>query len=157
MINNYVESIQEKLMFQESENKTTFFHWLATRLGATKDGLPFPPAQSLLHALSALLDQAEIQRIDRLNSADPIPATVPGRLSALNQELLPFARDPVGTALRLGIRRLGEIAAGFMTIDQMAELLREAASECGDQGVREVIVDKAWDGLRDHEGSYWIA
>jgi hypothetical protein len=39
----------------------------------------------------------------------------------------------------------------------MAELLTEAAAECGDQGVREVIVDKVWDGLRDHEGSYWIA
>jgi len=52
---------------------------------------------------------------------------------------------------------LGEIAAGFMTIDQMAELLREAAAECGDQGVWEVIVDKAWDGLRDKVGSYWIA
>lgn len=144
-------------MFQESEIKTTFFHWLATRLGATKDGLPFPPAQSLLHALSALLDQAEVQRIDRLNSADPIPVTFPGWLSAVDEQLLPFVRDPIETALRLGVRRLGEIAAGFMTIDQMAELLREAAADCGDQGVREVIIDKAWDGIRDHEGNYWYA
>jgi hypothetical protein len=63
----------------------------------------------------------------------------------------------VPLALRLGIRRLGEIASGFMTIDEMADVAEEAAAECGDQGVREVIVDKAWDGVRDCEGSYWIA
>jgi hypothetical protein len=57
----------------------------------------------------------------------------------------------------LGIRRLGEIATGFMTIDEMAGVAEEAAAECGDQGVREVIVDKAWDGLCDHKGDYWIA
>jgi hypothetical protein len=57
----------------------------------------------------------------------------------------------------LGIRRLGEIAAKFMTIDQMEELLKEAAAASGDQGVREVIADKVWDGVRDHKGNYWIA
>jgi D-aminopeptidase len=40
---------------------------------------------------------------------------------------------------------------------EMADVAAEAAAECGDQGVREVIVDKAWDGVRDCEGSYWIA
>ena len=44
-----------------------------------------------------------------------------------------------------------------MTIDQMEETLKEAAAASGDQGVREVIVDKVWEGLRDHKGNYWIA
>jgi hypothetical protein len=57
----------------------------------------------------------------------------------------------------LGIRRLGEIASEFMTIDQMEELLKEAAAASGDQGVREVIVDKLWGGLRDLHGDCWIA
>ncbi len=57
----------------------------------------------------------------------------------------------------MGIRRLGEIAAGFMTVDAMAEVAEEAAAQCGDPGVREVIVDKAWDGVRDQKGNYWIA
>jgi hypothetical protein len=143
-------------MLQESEIKMTDLR-LATRLGAGKGGLPFSPAQTLLHALSALLDQAEVQRINRAKSAGPIPGRVPGLLSEVDEELLPFIRDPVEAALRLGIRRLGKIAAKFLTIDQMAELLKEAAAECGDVGVREVIVDKAWGGLRDHKGSYWIA
>jgi hypothetical protein len=51
---------------------------------------------------------------------------------------------------------MGDIAAKFMTIDQMEELLKEAAAECGDQGVTEVIVDKLWDGVRDHNGNRWI-
>jgi hypothetical protein len=144
-------------MFQESEIKMTDFQRLATRLGAGKAGLPFSPTQRLLHALSALLAQAEVQRINRMKSADPIPVRVPGWLSEVDEELLPFVRDPVGAALRLGIRRLGEIAAKFLTIDQMADVAEEAAAQCGDQGVREVIVDKAWDGLRDKVGSYWIA
>jgi hypothetical protein len=57
----------------------------------------------------------------------------------------------------LGIRRLGEIASEFMTDDQMEELLKEAAAASGDQGVREVIVDKLWGGLRDLHGDCWIA
>jgi hypothetical protein len=70
---------------------------------------------------------------------------------------VPFVRDPVGAALRLGIRRLGEIASRFMTIDEMAEVAEQAAAQCGDPGVREVIVDKQWDGLRDRNGDCWIA
>jgi hypothetical protein len=112
--------------------------------------------QNVCTALSSLLDQAEVHRT---KSIGRIPSTVriPGRVSEVEERLLPFVRDPVGTALRLGIRRLGEIAAGFMTIDQMTDVVEKAAAECGDQGVREVIVDKAWDGLRDKVGSYWIA
>jgi hypothetical protein len=157
MINRYVENIQEKLMFQDSEIKLTGFQRLAIQSGAGKVGLPFTPAQRILNALSALLDKAEVQRVHRIRSADPMPVRVSGWLSEVGEELLPFIRDPIEAALRLGIRRLGEIASKFMTIDQMEELLKEAAAECGDQGVREVIVDKLWDGLRDHKGNYWIA
>jgi hypothetical protein len=45
-------------------------------------------------------------------------------------------------ALRLGIRRLGEIAAKFMTIDEMAEAAEEAARQSGDPGVRGVIMGR---------------
>jgi hypothetical protein len=44
-----------------------------------------------------------------------------------------------------------------MTIDEMTDVVEEAAAGCGDQGIREVIVDRAWDGLRDYKGNYWIA
>jgi hypothetical protein len=72
-------------MFQEFEIRVTGFQRLA-----------------LLHALSGLLDQAEVQRIHRIRSADPIPVRVPGCLSGVDEELLPFTRDP-----RLDIRQLG--------------------------------------------------
>ena len=44
-----------------------------------------------------------------------------------------------------------------MTIGEMVELANEAAAEFGDPGVRGVIVDKQWDGLRDRNGDCWIA
>ena len=91
-----------------------------------------------------------------MKSIGRIPSTVrvPGHLSELDERLLPLVRDRVGMALRLGIRRLGEIAAKFMTIDEMAEAAEEAARQSGDPGVRGVIVDKQWDGLRDKEGNW---
>ena len=81
----------------------------------------------------------------------------PGLTSAPEEQLVPFVCDPVGKALRLGIRRLGEIASGFMTIDEMVVLAEQASAEFGDPGVRGCIVDKQWDGLRDRNGKYWIA
>jgi hypothetical protein len=75
----------------------------------------------------------------------------------LEERLVPFVRDPVGTALRLGIRRLGEIASGFMTIAEMVDLAEQASAKCGDPDVRGCIVDKQWDGLCDHNRDYWIA
>jgi hypothetical protein len=40
----------------------------------------------------------------------------------------------------MGIRRLGEIASGFMTIGEMVELANEAAAEFGDPGVRGLLL-----------------
>lgn len=60
---------------------------------------------------------------------------------------LDLVRDPVGTALRSGIRRLGEVPSRFMMIDEIVEVAEEAARQFGDPGVRGVIVDKQWDGL----------
>jgi hypothetical protein len=141
-------------MFRVSEIELTGFQRIAAELTAGQD---FKPSrQKVINALASLLDATDLHRV---KSIGRIPSTVrvPGWLSELEEALLPFVRDPVGTALRLGIRRLGEIAAKFMTIDQMEELLKEAAAECGDQGVREVIVDKLWDGLRDRNGDCWTA
>jgi hypothetical protein len=140
-------------MFQDSDIELTGFQRIAAELTADQD---FQRSrQKVLKALSALLDATELYRA----SIDRIPSTtrVTGWLSDVEEAILPFVSDPVGSALRLGIRRLGEIAAQFMRIDEMADVAEQAAAECGDLGVREVIVDKAWDGVRDHEGSYWIA
>ena len=103
-------------MFQELKIELTGFQRLAGELTADQDLKPF--RQKVLNALSALLDATELHRA---KSIGRIPSTtrVPGGLLELEEALLPFVSDPVGTALRLGIRRLGEIAAGFMTIDQM--------------------------------------
>jgi hypothetical protein len=141
-------------MFQESKIKLTGFQRLAAELTADQDFKP--SCHKVLNALASLLDATELHRAKTIGR---IPSTVrvPGWLSELEEGLLPFVSDPIGTALRLGIRRLGEIASEFMAIDQMEELLKEAAAASGDQGVREVIVDKMWDGLRDHKGNYWIA
>ena len=82
---------------------------------------------------------------------------VPGWLSELEEELLPFVRDPIGATLKLGIRRLGEISSRFMTVDEMMDVANEAAAQCGEPGIRGCIVDKLWDGLRDRNGNCWIA
>jgi hypothetical protein len=141
-------------MFQEADIDLAGFQQSDAQVTADQD---FRPArQKVLTALSSLLDQAEVHRmksIGRISST----VRVPGCLSEVEEGLLPFVRDPIGTALRLGIRRLGEIAAGFMTIDEMTEVTKEAAAQCGDPSVREVIVDKHWDGLRDRNGDHWIA
>jgi hypothetical protein len=104
--------------------------------------------------LALFLDATELHRAK--SGRIPSTARVSGWLSEPEEALLPFVHDPVGAALRLGIRRLGEIASEFLTIDQMMDVAKEAAAQCGDPSVREVIVDKAWDGLRDRKGD-WIA
>ena len=141
-------------MFQNPHIELTGFQRMAAELIEDQD---FKPSrQKVLNALSALLDATELHRAKTIGRI-PSMTRVPGWLSELEEGLLPFVRDPVGTALKLGIRRLGEIAAKFPTIDEMDGILKEAAADCGDQGVREVIVDKVWDGLRDHKGDCWIA
>jgi hypothetical protein len=141
-------------MFQESETELTGLQRLAGELTADRN---FKPSrQKVLNALASLLDATELHRA---KSIGRIPSTtrVPGWLSELEERLLPFVRDPVGTALRLGIRRLGEIASEFMAIEEMTDVAKEAAAQSGDPGVREVIVDKQWNGLRDRNGDIWIA
>ena len=140
-------------MFPEIE--LTGFQRLAAQLGA--DQLPFKPSrQHLLNALVSLLDVAEFRRKDAANRSTPV-VRIPGLMSELEEQLVPFVLDPVGTALRLGIRRLGEIASGFMSIAEMVDLAEQASAECGDRCVRACIVDKQWDGLCDHKGNYWMA
>jgi hypothetical protein len=91
-------------MFQEAETKLTGFQRLAARMTADQD---FRPShQKVLTALSPLLDQAELHRAKSIGRL-PSTVRVAGCLSDLEEALLPFVHDPVGTALRLGIRRLG--------------------------------------------------
>jgi hypothetical protein len=130
------------------------FQRVAAQLVADQDFRP--SRQKVLNAVASLLDQAEIHRLNAVRNSTTA-ARVPGWLSEVEEDLLPFVRDPVGTALRLGIRRLGEIAAKFMTIEEMVRVAEEAAAQCGDPGIREVIVDTLWDGLRDRNGQCWIA
>jgi hypothetical protein len=141
-------------MFQEADIDLAGFQQLDAQVTADQD---FRPArQKVLTALSSLLDQAEVHRLTALRHSTTT-TRIPGRLSELEEGLLPFVRDPVGTTIRLGIRRLGEIASGFMTIDEMVEVAEEAAAQGGDPGVRSLIVDKQWAGVRERNGDYWIA
>ena len=139
-------------MFQDVE--PIRFQRLAAQVTADQDCRP--SRQKVLNALGSLLDQAEIHRLNAIRNSTTT-ARVPGRLSEVEESLLPFVRDPIRTAVQLGIRRLGEIAAEFLTVDEMIDVAKEAAAQCGDPGVREVIVDKLWDGLRDLHGDCWVA
>jgi hypothetical protein len=136
-------------MFQEPEIELTGLQRLAIQATADQD-------RKVLNALTALLNDLEFHRT---NSVDGIQATVrvPGWLSESEEGLLPYVRDPIGATLKLGIRRPGEIATKFMTIDEMTDLAEEAAAQSGDPGVRSCILDKLWDGLRDRNGNCWIA
>ena len=136
-------------MFQEPEIELTGLQRLAIQANADQD-------RKVLNALTALLNDLEFHRT---NSVDGIQATVrvPGWLSESEEGLLPYVRDPIGATLKLGIRRLGEIATKFMTIDEMTDLAEEAAAQSGDPGVRSCILDTLWDGLRDRNGNCWIA
>src|SRR6185369_8540635 len=98
-----------------------------------------PSMPKVLRSLTALLNELEFHRT---NSAHRIQSTVrvPGWLSEAEEKLLPFVRDPIGTTLKLGIRRLGEIASEFMTIDEMAAVAEEAAAQSGDPGARGSIL-----------------
>jgi hypothetical protein len=141
-------------MFQEADIDLAGFQQLDAQVAADQN---FKPSrQRVSDALASLLDQAEIHRLNAVRNSTTT-ARVPGRLSEVEEALLTFVRDPIRTALRLGIRRLGEIGAEFLTVDEMIDVAKEAAAQCGDPGVREVIVDKLWDGLRDKEGNCWIA
>jgi hypothetical protein len=141
-------------MFQEADIDLAGLQQLDAQMTDDQD---FKPSrQKILTALSSLLDQAEVHRLTALRHRTTT-TMIPGRLSELEEGLLPFVRDPIGTALRLGIRRLGEIASEFLTIDQMIDVAKEAAAQRGDPGVRSVIVDKQWDGVRDRKGDCWIA
>jgi hypothetical protein len=142
-------------MFQEADIDLAGFQQLDAQVTADQD---FRPArQKVLTALIASRSgggsQNEINWPHFINRAGSwLPVGSGRRPSAICSR--PNRNSP---KLRLGIRRLGEIAAGFMTIDEMTEVTKEAAAQCGDPSVREVIVDKHWDGLRDRNGDYWIA
>ena len=141
-------------MSHKPETELTYFEGLAIRWIADQDFKPSRP--KLFKALAAVLNELELHRT---NSAYHTQGTVrvPRWLSETEEALLPYVRDPIGTALKLGIRRLGEIASKFMTIDEMMDVANEAAAQCGKPGVRGCIVDKLWDGLRDRNGNCWIA
>jgi hypothetical protein len=129
-------------------------HELAIQAIADQDFEPSKP--KVLRTLTVLLNELEFHRT---NSAHRIRSTVrvAGWLLEVEEDLLSFVRDPIGASLKLGIRRLGEIASEFMTIDEMTAVAEEAAAQSGDPGVRGSIVDKQWDGLRDRNGDCWIA
>ena len=140
-------------MSHKPETELTDFQGLAIRI-ADQDFKPSRP--KVLNALTTLLNALELHRS---NSAHLIQATVcvPGWLSELEEALLAFVCDPIGTALRSAIRQLGEVASKFMTIDEMLNVADEAAAKWGDPAVRGRIVNRQWDGLRDRDGDCWIA
>jgi hypothetical protein len=79
-------------MFQEADIELAGFQQLDAQVAADQN---FKPSrQKVLDALASLLDQAEVHR---MKSIGRIPST--GFLSELEERLLPFVLDPVGTAL----------------------------------------------------------
>jgi hypothetical protein len=111
-------------MFQELKIELT---GLKDFVAADRDFTLTPLRQKVLSALASLLDAAEVHGN---NSIGRIPSTVrvPGWLPELEEGLLPFVRDPVGTALRLGDSTTGEIAGEFLTVDEMTDVAKEAAA-----------------------------
>ncbi len=67
-----------------------------------------------------------------------------------------YVRDPIGTALRAGLRNFGKILAGIKTTSEMGELAELAAGEKNFQW-RINVIDKNWDGITDKDGNVWIA
>src|SRR5438045_2744297 len=126
-------------MSQEANVEVTSFQKLAKQTMADQD---FKPSRwKVLRALTTLLNTLELQRRNSAYLLQPT-AYVPGWLTETEEDLLPFVQNPIGTALKGAIRRLGEIASRFMTIDEMDGLAEEAAGQCGDPGVRGCIVDR---------------
>lgn len=62
--------------------------------------------------------------------------------------------DPIGRALRLGVRECGEALAKKVNFNEM----RAAAEKAAKYRMRLVdLIDKAWDGLECADGGMWIA
>jgi hypothetical protein len=83
-------------MFQEADIDLAGLQQLDAKVADDQDLKS--SRRKVLTALSSLLDQAEVHR---MKSIGRIPSTVrvPGCLSEVEEGLLPFVRDPIGTAL----------------------------------------------------------
>ncbi len=99
-------------MFPEIE--LTGLQRLAAQLGA--DQPPFKPSrQHLLNALVSLLDVAELYRKDAANRSTPF-VRIPGLMSELDEQLVPFVRDPVGIIIHSAIIALHKIESGIIRV-----------------------------------------
>jgi len=65
--------------------------------------------------------------------------------------------DPVGLALRHGVKGIGETMAETRSTDTMREIAEYAARRGGHYGTRINLADKWWNGIKDVNGDTWIA
>lgn len=116
--------------------------------------------KQLGEALTAIIDAIEANEVMR--DKDPLRRFVDKPRVITMADLddpddgADYVRDPIGTALRAGVRNFGKILAGIKTTREMAELAEAVAGEKNFQW-RINVIDKNWDGITDKDGDVWIA
>jgi hypothetical protein len=117
--------------------------------------------KQLGEAITTILDAIEANEIARSNS--PLRSIVDKprmyTLADLDREVedgSEWVRDPIGMALRSGLRSMGKTIAKFKTTTEMQEIAEQAAGEKNFQW-RINVIDKNWDGITDKGGDTWWA
>ena len=90
------------------------------------------------------IDQAERKHLVRL-------------LSEMLDRVRYGVHDQDGTALRDAIRGVGMCLGQLCHLDEMLSIAEEAAGASDCYGARIDIIDKAWHGVSDKNGSTWLA
>lgn len=110
------------------------------------------------NALSVILDAIEKSDLAIERKAPrQMKAFTLDELEAYQESGGPWFEDPVGRSLRSGVTDLGMVLASTRNTGQMREIAEKAAQTGGHYGIRINIVDKWWDGIKDHTGDVWIA
>lgn len=116
--------------------------------------------RQLGEALVKILD--EIEQNDRKLEATPRALRRPLKpmsIEEFNNYLNKgedWIEDPVGEALRAGVREIGKIIARLSGFAVMQEVAEWSAEKTKCRGAIEII-DKNWDGIEDKDGCLWVS
>lgn len=80
-----------------------------------------------------------------------------GYQPALKDVLKGYYRDPIGTALRHGIRDIGRTVAAHATFDELVAICEAAAEKTINPISANAIIGAAWDGIQSRDGQTWSA
>ncbi len=125
----------------------------------TETKYPERTVADIVQALTVLLDAIDAHDVERakLRERKPFPRL---RLYTMDELIAdcaahgPLLDDPIGRALRLGVRECGQALAKKASISEMQDAVDTASrhrTHLGD------VADKAWDGLVLPNGDRWIA